>query len=1090
SPTSQSRTCCPIPGCPSASICYPVSPSSESQTDCGYYPVAPTSQSNNYLSYDRPGYYPQQEPYNPYGYAQPTLYETAPYYREGGQEPYSRAYPNFYETVQPPAVIPPTGPQVQPVPPIATLPTGPQIQPVPPVPTLPTGPQIQPVPTRPPRPTGPQIQPPRPSTTPVPPPPSFTEPPHPATTPVPPPPSFTEPPQQPRPTELRIQPGRAAPFGQQWMDDMRDADENTARETLYNPGGFGVRMAATSQERPEVGEDSSSATAGATTVVSRRDGEVASASTAGEGVETEFAESLDAWERLQRATKTSGLPELLQQTAAPVADIPVPKTEAPVAGRAAQGLRLDPFRTGGVDAYAAKDLGALGSDAPGRISEEVWRVVESLTDEEKAGQMTQVHVSQLVGHDGQLNATAVEFWIDTMKAGAVVGTPGGGRGGQFAWYSAQALANVTNAVQRVARARGSRVPLLWALDTERGAGTAKHAAMFPGGVGLAATFDAEHAYTAARISAKDARAGGCAWVLAPGAGVAVDKRDAQAARGFGEDPVLASVMVSHAVRGCQGDYKSDRARAASCVRGFIGAGARHISDAQLAEYHVPPFAAAVNAGAASLMLADGSVNGEALAASPFYQRRLLRDQLRFRGLLLAGPRAAAPALASHVHSAADTRDAVFLALNNTSVDVGEDAADPEFARAALALVQSGRLSTSRLTESAARVVQLKRDLGLFDHPFADPQLAGLVGARPDVDAARNAVRQSLTLLKNTGHVLPLAPADRVLFVGPHLNSTALLAGSAWGAFDDAIFEGAAESVMAAVRRVAGSGAPVAYHRGFRLDAPETPDFDQLVHLARQADKIVVALGEGPTSGSGSAPLGELALDAHQIDLVKRLHTATNRPIVALLVSGRPRLLKEAGDIASAVLNAYVPGVHAAQPIAEALYGKFSPSGRLPVTYPRYESQALDTIWQGVGTNYSPAWPFGFGLGYSKLSYSNITLTGEAGTNGTHHQLRPGKPLTVKVTVHNEGPYDHHESVLLYTTQAFRTGYEPEHYRLRHFDKVFLKPGTATEVAFSLTAEELAYVNRDLTRVIDPSSITITINALAPNERSATVNLLA
>ncbi|KAJ2777026.1 hypothetical protein H4R18_005369 [Coemansia javaensis] len=877
-------------------------------------------------------------------------------------------------------------------------------------------------------------------------------------------------------------------------DEWLDIDAGSG---LYETAMQKQRQQQRLKRRPEVGETPSgtseaaaSTHTGVSQIAARWDGEAAAAASAGSGGEapTAFAAgSSDGWQRLLRPTRTTGLPALLDKTPA------VPDAQpAPAPGRRSGGgaLRLDPFGAGHVDMYPAVGEDRLRRDGPGRIAEDVWAAVEALTVEEKVGQMTQVHVGQLLGADGHPNATAVEFWIDRMKAGAVVDTPGNAAaGGQYAWYSAQALANLTTTVQRVALARGSRVPLLWGLDAARGAGLVKRAAMFPASVGLAATFDPRHAYAAGRVAAKDARAGGYAWAFAPSADIAVDKRWAQAFLSFGEDPALAAAMVAHSVRGFQGDYKTDRERVACCVRGFVGAGAgRHVPDAQLLEYHLPGFEAAVGAGAAALMQAPGAVNGEALGASPFYLRALLRDRLRFRGVMVADRHAAAHSQARRLHAASDVRDAVFLALNNTSVDVGEDLAQ-DFAPAALELVRRGAVPEDRITESAARILQLKKDLGLFDAPFASPRLAPLVGARQDVADARAAVRDSLTLLKNDRAMLPLAPSDRVLFVGPHLNSTALLGGG-WSvhaqgpspaeAEADAVFEDLADSVMAAVRRVAGPRAPVAFHRGFQLGAAsEAADAADLVRLARQADKVVVAVGEAPYSGAGP-DLDALALDPRQLAVVRALHEQAQRPIALLVVAGRPRLLGDAADMAAAVLNAHLPGIHGAQPIAEALYGKFSPSGRQPVTYPRAESQARDTIWQGVSAGYAPQWPFGYGLSYSNISYSNITASADS--------LAPGRPLTITVTVHNAGPLEQKEPVLLYTSQAFRTGYEPELFRLRAFDKPTIRPGSAVQVSFTLTAEELAYYNRALTKVIDPSTVNITINALTANERTISVSL--
>ncbi|KAJ1857831.1 hypothetical protein GGH12_001407 [Coemansia sp. RSA 1822] len=823
-----------------------------------------------------------------------------------------------------------------------------------------------------------------------------------------------------------------------------------------------------------------------------------------EHVQTDFSESINNWDQMLRVTKTADLPALLDKTPSAPTNIDIPKP-APNSNKRSV-LKLDPFMAGGVDMYPTVAQTALGHDAPAKIADDVWAVVDSLTPEEKAGQMTQIHVSQLIGSDGQLNATAVEYWVDTMKVGAIVDTPGNSPHSAFSWYSAQALANVTNTVQHIARARGSRVPVLWGLEASRGAGLIKRAAMFPTGIGLAATFQPKHAYAAGRVTAKDSRAAGYQWVFAPYAGISVDKRWGQEFLGFGEDPTLVSQMVTSSVRGLQGDYKKDRARVACCAKGFIGGGEqlvsgqarnmRQITDAHLLEYHLPGFEAAISAGTASIMQAPGSLNGETLGTSPYYLRTLLRDKLRFRGVMLADRHAAIHAQMQRLHSAADARDAIFLALNNTSIDIGEESSlinsQSEFAQTIRGLVQESRVPEDRVTESVARILQLKKDLGLFEQPYADPKLAPLVGADQDVESAQDAVRESITLLKNEAGVLPLSVRDRVLFVGPHLNSTALLGGG-WNVHSqgpsdreaDDVYQGLGGSVMAAVRKVAGSHAPTAYHSGFYINSPEIlpAEFSQLVRLARQADKIVIGLGEAPYSGSPESDLTELSLDAHQVELVKRLHAAVPRaPIVSLLVSGRPRLLKEAGDISAAVVNTHLPGIHGGLPIAEMLYGKYSPSGRQPVTYPRYESQVRDTMWQSISTDYAPAWPFGFGLSYSPMEYSNLTLSSTT--------LRPNSPITIRMTVHNTGTLDQKEPILLYTSNRFRTGYEPELYRLRRFNKVDVRAGTAVAVEFTLTAEELAYYNRDRTRVIDPTPVNITINALTPNERTISVNLLA
>ncbi|KAJ1871897.1 hypothetical protein LPJ55_003531 [Coemansia sp. RSA 990] len=952
-----------------------------------------------------------------------------------------------------------TGPQIQP--PIIS-PTGPQIQP----PVIePTGPQIQPpiiepmdLQIQPPiiSPIGPQIQPPT-----------------------------------PQPTGSQIQPipnpGPRIPSNEDYgaIEQVGPLSIQAPRSIIacatLLPEDSQLNKPTLHPNRPELFNDATSSEASPSSIANRLTqlNQELDNNRAEQAADAEFSETVGLWEQLHRPSKTTGLPELLEQAAqARATSIFMPQAEK----GSKEGLRLDPFAAGGIDVYPRVEQQMLGHDAPGRISDEVWAVIDSLSLEERAGQMAQVHVGELLDNQGNLNASAISYYIDTMRVGTIVDTPGNAPHAQYPWYSAQALANLTDTVQQIARTRGSRVPVMWAMDAPRGASLIKRAAMFPTGTGMAATFDPQHAYRMGQVAAKDARAAGYSCLMGPLADIAVDKRWPQTFLSFGEDPALASQMVRHTVRGLQGDYKRDRARVACCPQALVAAS--EASDAQLLEYHVPALQAAVDAGTAALMAGGASINGEALSLSPFYQRTLLRGALRFRGVTLSDTRSSQTL---RLHAAADARDAAFLSLNNTSLDVGLQSSE-----LAADLVRAGRINDDRITESAARVLQLKRDLGLFDQPFAHTRLAPLVGARQDIEAAQQAVRESLTLLRNSPGVLPLATRDRVLFVGPHLNSTALLGGG-WNVHaqgpseqeSDRVYEGMGSTVMEGVRQVAGSRAPLAYHAGFRIDSTElhAREMSQLVRLARQADKIVVGLGESPYSGlaTRSSSLSSMRLDSQQLEVVRRLHAAVpHTPLVALLVSGRPRVLDDTADMFAAVVNAHLPGIHAGLPIAELLYGRYSPSGRQSLTYPRLDSQARSTLWQSASLDYTPQWPFGFGLSYNEMSYSNLTASST--------EIRPGHPLTLQLTVHNQGRMDQREPVLLYTSHAFKTGYEPELFRLRRFTKVDVKPGAAAQVQFTLTAEELAYHIRDLSRVIDSTTLNITVNALSLNERTISVSL--
>ncbi|KAJ2814228.1 hypothetical protein H4S07_000026 [Coemansia furcata] len=730
---------------------------------------------------------------------------------------------------------------------------------------------------------------------------------------------------------------------------------------------------------------------------------------------------------------------------------------------------------------------------PGPIDPDVKRIVSRLTLKEKVGQMTQIEVGQIIDCNGELNRTAVEYWIDEWKVGSFLETPAN-HNGKYNWYSPKSFGALTDAVQKIALERGSKIPIIWGLDSVRGANYVKGATIFPAGIATAATFNPQFAYDAGRIAAKDTRAAGVHWAFAPILDLAVNKLWSRTYENFGEDPYLASKMGAASINGYQGDYKHDRSRVAACMKHFIGYGYpfdgsdranRHIATHELLEYYVPPFKAAIDAGVATAMESYGVVNGEAVTVSNYYLKKLLREQLGFEGMLVTDW-GEINSQATMYHTAKDLTQATKLALERTSIDMSMVADDSSFANITAGLVKRGIVSESRLDESVARILQLKKDLGLFKHPYTDKALASTVGSAQDVKAARDAVRESVTLLKNSNNVLPLNKYEKVLFVGPTLNSTRYMGGG-WNihwqgptdAEGDAIYQGFGDTIIKGVQQVTGT-VPL-FMPGVDIDGTTLIDIDAVIAAAKQADKIIIGLGEKPYA-ENVGNIDSLVLPWQQLNLVYTLATEANKPIVVVLVGGRPRRLDRVPDVAAAIVQAYLPGAYGGLPIAEILYGAVSPSGRLPYTYPATEAQASTTIWQSSYVAYNPQWAFGYGLGYSNVTYSNVMLSSNV--------LRPGAPITASVSVTNNGPYAQKESVMLFTHQQYRVGYAPELYRLRSFVKADLAVGETKKVSFELKAEDLAFWDRGLKRRIEPAPVNVVINPYTQVNVLAVVELEA
>ncbi|KAJ2784662.1 hypothetical protein GGI15_002195, partial [Coemansia interrupta] len=728
---------------------------------------------------------------------------------------------------------------------------------------------------------------------------------------------------------------------------------------------------------------------------------------------------------------------------------------------------------------------------PGNIDDDILAMVKSLTLEEKVGQMTQIQVGNIADCNGNLNVTAVEWFIDTWKVGSFLESPGN-HGGKYNWYSPKAFADFTDAVQKIALEKGSKIPMIWGLDSVRGANYVKYGTMFPSGTGTAATFNPKYAYDAGRIAAKDSRSAGTHWAFGPILDLAVNKIWSRTYENFGEDPYLASQMAVESTKGYQGDYKNDRTRVAVSLKHFLAYGNpfdgqdrsdRRIAAHDLLEYYVPPFQAAVDAGAATVMEAYSAINGEAVALSEYFLKRLLRDQMGFKGTLVTDW-AEVNNQALMYYTAKDIKDANGISLDQTSIDMMMVPYDETFSKAAIELVKEGVIPESRIDESTARILQLKKDLGLFEQPYADRSLAETVGSPQDVEASRNTVRESITLLQNNNGALPLGANEKVLFVGPTLNTTRFMGGG-WNlhwqgptdAEGDAVYQGYGDTILKGIAQL--TGATPQYYLGTDIHGENYTDVSAILKAAKKADKIVVGLGEH-SYAEEVGNIFNMTLPAKQLDLVRQIADATKSPIVVVLVEGRPRGLDNIPKIVDAIVDAYLPGAFGGLPIAEVLYGKTNPSGRLPITYPANEATTSDTIWQPSYMAYNPQWAFGYGLGYSNISYSNVTLSADT--------LTFGAPITASVTVTNNGPYPQKEPVLLFTHQQYRRIYTPEHYRLRNFQKVDLAVGETKTVSFTLTAEELAFWDKKLQRRIEPAPVNVVINPYTVANITATVDL--
>ncbi|RUP51755.1 hypothetical protein BC936DRAFT_146244 [Jimgerdemannia flammicorona] len=412
-------------------------------------------------------------------------------------------------------------------------------------------------------------------------------------------------------------------------------------------------------------------------------------------------------------------------------------------------------------------------------------MLKKMTIKEKIGQMTQINQNLFQLADGTINTTMIEW----LQKEYFIGSYLNNLSGNGVNFNAQGYADVISTINEITLKTKStyKIPTIYGLDVVHGAHYIANATIFPHGINQAASFNPAVPYAAAEIAAKDSRASNVLWTFAPILDLAVNKQWPRVYEDFGEDPLLASVMGAASVHGFQGNYKSNRTKIAACMKHFIGYGAPRsgedrdsswIPDRFLHDYFVPPFKAAIDAGTATAMESYNDINGEAVVGSKKYLRTLLRDQLKFYGMLVTDWHEIENLFEFHGVSSS-VEAATELAIKETSIDMSMVPQDLTFPEVLYKLVKKGTIPVSRIDESAGRVLQLKKDLGLFEKNGwkTNKALLKTVGQKSDHEVAINGARESLTLLKNDKNTLPLGKSvKKILVVGPTANKLSYLAG--------------------------------------------------------------------------------------------------------------------------------------------------------------------------------------------------------------------------------------------------------------------------------------------------------------------------
>src|SRR2546423_513876 len=638
---------------------------------------------------------------------------------------------------------------------------------------------------------------------------------------------------------------------------------------------------------------------------------------------------------------------------------------------------------------------------------------------------------------------------------------------------------------------GSRlkIPLLFAHDVIHGFRT-----IYPVPLAEAASFDSARVEFSARQSAIEATAHGLMWTFAPMVDLARDPRWGRIVEGAGEDPYLGSVMAAARVRGFQGGDNASGLGAPDAmlatVKHFAGYGGAEggrdyntveLSERTLWESYMPPYEAAVKAGAATVMGSFNEIGGTPSHASEWLLTEVLRKRWGFNGLVVSDWGAISELVNHHV--AASTGAAGVLGLN-AGVDI--DMSDHVYVDSISAAVTAGRLPVALVDSAVKHVLGVKYLLGLFSDPykFSDAAREKRFTLAPAyLAAARMAAREGIVLLKNANQTLPLKKSLRsIAIIGPLANDSASALGS-WAA-DGHPSE--ATTVLAGIRAAVAAGTRIVTVRGAPVDTVDTTGFASARSAASKADAVVLVIGERSDMSGEASSRSSIELPGVQRDLALEVIRAARgspgggtKPVVVVLMNGRALAVPEVADVAPALLETWFLGTQHGVAIADVLFGDYNPGGKLPLTFPRRTRQIpiyynhRNTGRPGDTTNHytskyldlplTPLFPFGYGLSYTTFAYSNLKLSTPS--------IRTGDTATVSVDVRNTGDRAGDEVVQLYMRDDVASVEEPVK-ELKGFRRITLAAGESRTVTFKLPPDAFALYDHDMRRVIEPGTFTI------------------
>jgi len=624
------------------------------------------------------------------------------------------------------------------------------------------------------------------------------------------------------------------------------------------------------------------------------------------------------------------------------------------------------------------------------------------------------------------------------------------------------------------------IPLIFGYDVIHGYRT-----IFPIPLAETASWDMELIETSARVAATEAAAAGQHWTFAPMVDIARDPRWGRIMEGAGEDPYLGSLVAAARVKGFQGDDLADHSTIAACAKHFAAYGAAmagkdyntvDISDRTLHEIYFPPFKAAVDAGVETFMSAFNEINGIPATANRYILTDQLKKEWNFKGFIVSDWSSIRELIIHGV--AANEYEAGYLAMNaGVDMDMMGLIYDPQLFR----LLDDGKVTQSQLDDAVRRILRVKFKLGLFDDPYRycnEEREKEVILSEEHLEITRDVARKSIVLLKNENQLLPLDPdkIKTIALVGPMADTQFDLIGE-WSARGN---PAEAISLLEGLKNSLEGKAQVVHAKGCQINGEDRSGFPEAIRIARAADVVIVAVGESRLMSGEALCRSDIGLPGVQKAFLMELQK-TGKPIVVVLMNGRPLAIPWVKENVQAILETWFLGTQAGPAIADVLLGKYNPSGKLPVTFPvsvgqipifySYKNTGRPLV-PGIRWNskyldipVTPLFPFGYGLSYTTFEYSEVTLSDTV--------LIPGGELTAEVTVKNTGDRDGEETIQLYIRDLVGSVTRPV-LELKGFRKESIPAGESVTVQFAITEEDLKFYDINMEFTAEPGDFEVFI----------------